>query len=166
MILLSVSLIEYNSCARRPQARQHSHLRPHLPGPDDIKSRFGGTDNSRKGLVFDFSPLFWAGSASALCFQWQHFADGSGSITIFLVPKTHRPARRSMDNCDELAGNHRAGGPERQPDQKGCFMDLMNRACFGLIASLAVTTGIVAPALAQQRRRKPNILVDCDLHHR
>jgi hypothetical protein len=62
MILLSGRLIEYNSCTHGPQARQHSHMRPHFPGPDDMKSRFGRTDNSRKGLVFYFSPLFWRGS--------------------------------------------------------------------------------------------------------
>src|SRR5258705_2152249 len=37
---------------------------PHLPGPDDTKSRFGRTDNWRKGLVFDVSPLFWSGSVA------------------------------------------------------------------------------------------------------
>ena len=62
MILLSGRLIEYNSDTHSPQARQHSHMRPHLPGPDDMKSGFGRTDNWHKGLVFDFSPLFWSGS--------------------------------------------------------------------------------------------------------
>src|SRR5437667_897305 len=37
-------------------------------------------------------------------------------------------------------------------------MDLIKRACLGLLASLAATTGIVAPASAQQPQ-KPNILV-------
>ena len=62
MILLSGRLIEYNSYTRSPQVRQHSHMRPHLPGPDGIKSRFGRTDNWGKGLVFHLSPLLWSGS--------------------------------------------------------------------------------------------------------
>jgi len=40
-------------------------MRPHLPGPDGIKSRFGRTDNLGKGLVFNFSPLFWSRSGTA-----------------------------------------------------------------------------------------------------
>jgi hypothetical protein len=62
MILLSVRLIEYNSYTHSPQAGQHSHMRPRLPGPDGIKSRFGRTNNWGKGLIFNFSPLFWSGS--------------------------------------------------------------------------------------------------------
>jgi hypothetical protein len=62
MILLSGRLIEYNSNTHSPQAHLQSHMRPHLPGPDDMKSGFGRMDNWHKGLVFDFSPLFWSGS--------------------------------------------------------------------------------------------------------
>src|SRR5882724_7146690 len=58
MILPSGRLIEYNSDAHSPQARHHSHMRPHLPGPGDMKGGFGRTDNWHNGLVFDLSPLF------------------------------------------------------------------------------------------------------------
>src|SRR5260370_33512040 len=61
MILLD-RLIEYKSDTHSPQAHQYSHMRPHLPGPGDMKSGFGRTDNWHKGLVFDLSPLFWSGS--------------------------------------------------------------------------------------------------------
>src|ERR1700730_3037196 len=62
MILLSSRLIQYMTYTRSLQASPHSHMRPHFPGPDDMKSRFRRTDNWRKGLVSDFSPLFWSGS--------------------------------------------------------------------------------------------------------
>jgi hypothetical protein len=63
MILLSGRLIEYyNSYTHSPQAHQYSHMRPHLPGPDDMKNGFGRTDNWHKGLVF--SPLLWSGSVA------------------------------------------------------------------------------------------------------
>src|SRR5216684_5253215 len=70
MILLSGRLIEYNSDTHSPQARQHSHMRPHLPCPDDMKSGFGRTDNWYKGLVFDFSPLFWSDSSNIVGALW------------------------------------------------------------------------------------------------
>jgi hypothetical protein len=76
MILLSGRLIKYNSDTHSPQARQHSHMRPHLPGPDDMKSGFGRTDNWHKGLVFDFSPLFWSGSVE---YCRHHLAERDGA---------------------------------------------------------------------------------------
>ena len=65
-MILSDRLIEYKSDTHSPQAHQHSHMRPHLPGPDDMKSGFGRTDNWHKGSVFDFSPLFWSGIIGGL----------------------------------------------------------------------------------------------------
>src|ERR1700730_10893454 len=62
MILLSSRLIKYMTYPRSLQASPHSHMRPHFPGPDDMNSRFRRKDNWRKGLVSDFSPLFWSGS--------------------------------------------------------------------------------------------------------
>jgi hypothetical protein len=75
MILLD-RLIEYKSDTHSPQAHQHSHMRPHLPGPDDMKSGFGRTDNWHKGLVFDFSPLFCFGSVE---YCRRHLADRDGA---------------------------------------------------------------------------------------
>jgi hypothetical protein len=98
MILLSGRLIEYNSYTRSPQVRQHSHMRPHLPGPDGIKSRFGRTDNWRKGLVVNFSPQFLVGSIAARSKQtddrWVPYAARTSPKASRMTQESSTVARR------------------------------------------------------------------------
>jgi hypothetical protein len=89
MIPLSGRLIEYNSCTHSPQVRQHSHMRPHLPGPDGIKSRFGRTDNWGKGLAFSFSPLFWPGSVGYRQRPLAETGVVTGALAVIRYAKIH-----------------------------------------------------------------------------
>jgi hypothetical protein len=66
--------------------------RPHTTGD------CGEVDGFREGLNPSGLALFVKGK------------NGNKSITVIPVPNTHRPAWRSMHNCDDFAPDHRAGG--------------------------------------------------------
>jgi hypothetical protein len=76
-------------------------MRPHFPGPDDMKSRFRRTGNWRKGLVSDFSPLFWSGSV-AYCRR------PSVNTTVANMEAQLQQARYNLDTTTSIRAHSRA----------------------------------------------------------